>query len=128
MLRFLRKHDRAKNAYPSLDFPELYLLKDGYKNFFALQKEATTGSYLPMLDEKHQNDLRHFRKKCKTAPSNKIWAAKVISWKDTKWFLTLLFKILLRVFNFSIFNFTYISNKKKVKDSTSTTTWATNVP
>lgn len=72
MLRFLRKHDRAKNAYPSLDFPELYLLKDGYKNFFALQKEATTGSYLPMLDEKHQNDLRHFRKKCKTAPSNKI--------------------------------------------------------
>ena len=31
MLRFLRKMDRAKNRYPALDFPELYLLKDGYK-------------------------------------------------------------------------------------------------
>ena len=114
MLRFLRKHDRAKNAYPSLDFPELYLLKDGYKNFFALQKEATTGSYLPMLDEKHQNDLRHFRKKCKTAPSNKIWAIKV-----TICFyfviLTSSFQILLRVFNFSIFNYTNINRTKRWK-------------
>ena len=31
MLRFLRKMDRAKNRSPVLDFPELYLLKDGYK-------------------------------------------------------------------------------------------------
>ena len=72
MLRFLRKNDRAKNVYPNLDFPELYLLKDGYKNFFGLQQAATTGSYLPMLDVNHQGDLKHFRKKCKTAPSNKI--------------------------------------------------------
>merc|ERR1711892_120525 len=72
MLRFLRKNDRAKNVYPNLDFPELYLLKDGYKNFFSLQQAATTGSYLPMLDVNHTGDLRHFRKKCKTAPSNKI--------------------------------------------------------
>ena len=72
MLRFLRKNDRAKNVYPNLDFPELYLLKDGYKNLFALQPAATTGSYLPMLDANHQGDLKHFRKKCKTAPSNKI--------------------------------------------------------
>jgi len=31
ILRFLRKMDRAKNRYPALDLPELYLLKDGYK-------------------------------------------------------------------------------------------------
>ena len=34
--RFMRKIDRKENCmeYPSLYFPELYLLEGGYKNFF----------------------------------------------------------------------------------------------
>ena len=31
LLRCLRRVDRSRNCYPKLDFPELYLLKDGYK-------------------------------------------------------------------------------------------------
>ena len=31
LLRCLRRFDRAKNCYPQLDFPEIYLLKGGYK-------------------------------------------------------------------------------------------------
>lgn len=31
LLRCLRRLDRAKNCYPQLDFPEIYLLKGGYK-------------------------------------------------------------------------------------------------
>jgi hypothetical protein len=36
MSRFLRKIDRANNkeCYPSLDYPELYLLEGGYKAFY----------------------------------------------------------------------------------------------
>ena len=30
MLKFLRTLDRETNRYPTLDYPELYLLKDGY--------------------------------------------------------------------------------------------------
>jgi hypothetical protein len=72
MLRCLRKLDRQRNRYPTLDFPELYLLKDGYKEFFEREKSSTTGSYLPMLDGKHTQELRHFRKKCKTLPNSKM--------------------------------------------------------
>ena len=31
MLKHLRNIDRQKNRYPKLDYPELYLLENGYK-------------------------------------------------------------------------------------------------
>ncbi|RXM90655.1 M-phase inducer phosphatase 3 [Acipenser ruthenus] len=34
MCRFLRKEDRSVNEYPALHYPELYILKGGYKDFF----------------------------------------------------------------------------------------------
>lgn len=34
MCRFVRERDRALNDYPKLHYPELYVLKDGYKDFF----------------------------------------------------------------------------------------------
>nr|XP_060635640.1 M-phase inducer phosphatase 2 [Anolis sagrei ordinatus] len=34
MCRFVREKDRACNEYPSLHYPELYVLKGGYKEFF----------------------------------------------------------------------------------------------
>lgn len=32
--RFVRERDRAANDYPSLYYPEMYILKGGYKEFF----------------------------------------------------------------------------------------------
>lgn len=34
MCVFVRKRDRALNDYPRLHYPELYVLKGGYKEFF----------------------------------------------------------------------------------------------
>lgn len=34
MCRFVRERDRAMNEYPRLHYPELYILKGGYKEFF----------------------------------------------------------------------------------------------
>ncbi|KAL7977820.1 hypothetical protein Chor_010772 [Crotalus horridus] len=34
MCRFVRERDRLGNQYPSLHYPELYILKGGYKDFF----------------------------------------------------------------------------------------------
>lgn len=32
--RFVREKDRACNEYPQLHYPELYVLKGGYREFF----------------------------------------------------------------------------------------------
>uniref|UniRef100_A0A4W5MBY5 M-phase inducer phosphatase n=1 Tax=Hucho hucho TaxID=62062 RepID=A0A4W5MBY5_9TELE len=34
MCRFVRRRDRAMNEYPNLHYPELYVLKGGYQEFF----------------------------------------------------------------------------------------------
>ncbi|CAC5413761.1 M-phase inducer phosphatase 1-B,M-phase inducer phosphatase,Cdc25-like protein phosphatase twine,M-phase inducer phosphatase 1-A,M-phase inducer phosphatase 3,M-phase inducer phosphatase 1,M-phase inducer phosphatase 2 [Mytilus coruscus] len=69
MCRFLRNHDRELNAdnYPSLYFPELYILKGGYKEFYGSYKTLCTPmNYVPMLSKDHKDDLRHFRSKSKS--------------------------------------------------------------
>ncbi|XP_033757279.1 M-phase inducer phosphatase-like [Pecten maximus] len=69
MSRFLRSKDRELNndRYPFLNFPEVYLLHDGYKGFYEAHKELCQPmSYKPMLHENHTNDLRHFRSKSKS--------------------------------------------------------------
>ncbi|XP_052061967.1 M-phase inducer phosphatase 3-like [Mytilus californianus] len=69
MCRFLRNHDRELNAenYPSLYFPELYILKGGYKDFYGSYKTLCTPvDYVPMLSKDHKDDLRHFRSKSKS--------------------------------------------------------------
>ncbi|XP_052062579.1 M-phase inducer phosphatase 3-like [Mytilus californianus] len=69
MCRFLRNHDRELNAenYPSLYFPELYILKGGYKEFYGSYKTLCTPmDYVPMLSKDHKDDLRHFRSKSKS--------------------------------------------------------------
>ncbi|XP_069128539.1 M-phase inducer phosphatase-like [Argopecten irradians] len=72
MYRFLRAQDRALNkaSYPSLNFPEVYLLDQGYKAFYEHGKNfCSPMSYVPMLHKSHTEDLRHFRSKSKS------WAA-----------------------------------------------------
>jgi rhodanese-related sulfurtransferase len=72
MLRFLRSKDRELNKenYPTLSFPEMYLLDGGYKAFFNEHPQLCDPiSYRPMLHSEHSADLRHFR------TSSKSWTA-----------------------------------------------------
>ena len=56
--------------YPKLNFPEIYLLEGGYKEFYESNPDLCfPQAYKPMLDKQHSGDLRHFRVKSKS------WAA-----------------------------------------------------
>ncbi|XP_040916341.1 M-phase inducer phosphatase 2 [Toxotes jaculatrix] len=67
MCRFVRERDRAMNDYPALHYPELYILKGGYKDFFPhFQSQCEPQSYRPMHHEDFKEDLRKFRLKSRT--------------------------------------------------------------
>ncbi|XP_053088803.1 M-phase inducer phosphatase 2 isoform X3 [Pangasianodon hypophthalmus] len=67
MCRFVRERDRVLNEYPNLHYPELYILKGGYKDFFPLHKmECEPQEYRPMHHEDFKDDLRKFRLKSRT--------------------------------------------------------------
>ncbi|XP_062851158.1 M-phase inducer phosphatase 2 [Trichomycterus rosablanca] len=67
MCRFVRERDRILNEYPNLHYPELYILKGGYKDFFPLyQMECEPQAYRPMHHEDFKEDLRKFRLKSRT--------------------------------------------------------------
>ncbi|GFG39317.1 hypothetical protein Cfor_02242 [Coptotermes formosanus] len=69
LFRFLRNSDRDRNkeSYPTLNYPELYLLHGGYKTFFEKYSDKCEPcAYRPMLDPDHENELRHFRSKSKS--------------------------------------------------------------
>ncbi|MEE6479955.1 hypothetical protein FKM82_012419 [Ascaphus truei] len=67
MCRFLREEDRARNEYPSLHYPELYLLKGGYKEFFPEYKElCKPQNYCPMHHQDFREELLKFRTKSKS--------------------------------------------------------------
>ena len=69
LMRELREKDRSinKHSYPSLCFPEIYLLEGGYKEFYMqFEKQCMPQSYLPMLHDNHRSDMKLFRKKSKT--------------------------------------------------------------
>ncbi|XP_069141028.1 M-phase inducer phosphatase-like [Argopecten irradians] len=69
MMRFLRTQDRAQNEanYPSLTYPEMYLLDGGFKAFYQTDKTLCYPmEYKPMLHPGHGKDLRHFRSKSKS--------------------------------------------------------------
>ncbi|KAH8409976.1 hypothetical protein KR009_003415 [Drosophila setifemur] len=69
LLRFLRSNDRSLHThnYPTLDYPELYLLHNGYKEFFGTYAQLCEPSgYVPMLAPVHNEEFRHFRAKTKS--------------------------------------------------------------
>ncbi|KAL4660985.1 M-phase inducer phosphatase 2 [Arapaima gigas] len=67
MCRFVRERDRELNEYPSLHYPELYVLKGGYKEFFPLfQTQCEPQAYRPMNHEDFKEDLRVFRQKSRS--------------------------------------------------------------
>ncbi|XP_012875766.1 PREDICTED: M-phase inducer phosphatase 3 [Dipodomys ordii] len=56
--RSLRGEDRALNQYPALYYPELYILKGGYRDFFPEYMElCEPQSYCPMHHQDHQAEL-----------------------------------------------------------------------
>ncbi|XP_041264458.1 M-phase inducer phosphatase 1 isoform X2 [Onychostruthus taczanowskii] len=67
MCRFVREQDRLSNEYPNLHYPELYVLKGGYKDFFArCQSFCEPQSYRPMHHKDFKEDLKRFRTKSRT--------------------------------------------------------------
>ncbi|KAL7051627.1 hypothetical protein ACKWTF_004538 [Chironomus riparius] len=65
--RFLRNHDRMSSPYPTLQYPEVYLLHGGYKEFFQNNSDlCDPESYRPMLDNNYSNEYKHFRAKSKS--------------------------------------------------------------
>ena len=65
--RFLRNHDRMSSPYPTLQYPEIYLLHGGYKEFFQNNSDlCDPHSYRPMLDTSFSNEYKHFRAKSKS--------------------------------------------------------------
>ncbi|XP_077394903.1 M-phase inducer phosphatase 2 isoform X2 [Festucalex cinctus] len=67
MCRYVRERDRSINDYPKLHYPELYVLKGGYKEFFPLyQMQCEPESYRTMMDEDFREDLRNCRLKSRS--------------------------------------------------------------
>ncbi|KAM9223610.1 M-phase inducer phosphatase 2-like [Leptosomus discolor] len=67
MCRFIREKDRACNEYPHLHYPELYVLKGGYREFFPqYQMHCEPQDYRPMDHEDFKEDLRKFRQKSRS--------------------------------------------------------------
>jgi len=64
----LRQCDRANHAdsYPSLSYPELYLLEGGYKAFYEQHgRLCSPRDYVPMLRQGCEPALRQYRAECK---------------------------------------------------------------
>ncbi|NXF40746.1 MPIP1 phosphatase, partial [Nyctibius bracteatus] len=67
MCRFVRERDRLGNEYPNLHYPELYVLKGGYRDFFQRCRSfCEPQSYRPMHHEDFKEDLKKFRTKSRT--------------------------------------------------------------
>uniref|UniRef100_A0A674ELZ2 M-phase inducer phosphatase n=1 Tax=Salmo trutta TaxID=8032 RepID=A0A674ELZ2_SALTR len=58
----LRSVDRSMNEYPALHYPELYVLKGGYRDFYhSHQEHCEPQSYCPMHHEDHREELLRCR-------------------------------------------------------------------
>ncbi|XP_074052132.1 M-phase inducer phosphatase 2 [Macrotis lagotis] len=67
MCRFVRERDRTANDYPNLYYPEMYILKGGYKDFFPQYPTfCEPQDYRPMNHEDFKEDFKRFRLKSRT--------------------------------------------------------------
>uniref|UniRef100_UPI00398F665F M-phase inducer phosphatase 1-B-like isoform X2 n=1 Tax=Pristiophorus japonicus TaxID=55135 RepID=UPI00398F665F len=67
MCRLVREEDRSMNEYPNLCYPELYILKGGYKAFFPqFTSHCDPPEYCPMDHEDYQEEMLKLRKKSKS--------------------------------------------------------------
>ncbi|XP_069098553.1 M-phase inducer phosphatase 1-A-like [Pleurodeles waltl] len=71
LCRTLRKLDRNANPYPTLCYPELYILKGGYKDFYGkFQELCEPQAYVHMLHTDFREEMRNFHRK------NNSWTAR----------------------------------------------------
>jgi hypothetical protein len=63
-LQLLREMDRRFNLYPTLSYPQLYILDEGYKFFFETHLYCCNGGYIPMKDQHFKTDLAIAKKVC----------------------------------------------------------------
>lgn len=86
MCRFLREQDRKTHSdcYPKLFYPELYVLKGGYKEYFEQQgtEHCEPKTYRPMLHKQYNHELKHYRKETKTWGRSKSWHGRERSRKS----------------------------------------------
>ncbi|NWW06066.1 MPIP2 phosphatase, partial [Oreocharis arfaki] len=62
MCKFLRERDRSCHEYPQLYYPELYVLKGGYREFFfQFSSHCEPRDYRPMEHPAFKEELRKFR-------------------------------------------------------------------
>ncbi|NWW19323.1 MPIP2 phosphatase, partial [Falcunculus frontatus] len=62
MCKFLRERDRSCHEYPQLHYPELYVLKGGYREFFfQFPSHCEPRDYRPMEHAAFKEELRKFR-------------------------------------------------------------------
>ncbi|NXR66850.1 MPIP2 phosphatase, partial [Rhadina sibilatrix] len=62
MCKFLRERDRSCHEYPQLHYPELYVLKGGYREFFfQFPNHCEPRDYRPMEHPAFKEELRKFR-------------------------------------------------------------------
>ncbi|NWY91260.1 MPIP2 phosphatase, partial [Loxia curvirostra] len=62
MCKFLREKDRSCHEYPQLHYPELYVLKGGYREFFfQFPGHCEPRDYRPMEHPAFKEELRKFR-------------------------------------------------------------------
>ncbi|NWV60878.1 MPIP2 phosphatase, partial [Malurus elegans] len=62
MCKFLRERDRSCHVYPQLHYPELYVLKGGYREFFfQFPGHCEPRDYRPMEHPAFREELRRFR-------------------------------------------------------------------
>ncbi|NXK69709.1 MPIP2 phosphatase, partial [Sylvietta virens] len=62
MCKFLRQMDRSRHEYPKLHYPELYVLKGGYHEFFfQFPSHCEPQDYRPMEHPAFKEELRKFR-------------------------------------------------------------------
>jgi M-phase inducer phosphatase len=55
------------SPYPALHYPEIYLLHNGYKEFFENNSDlCEPHAYRQMLDSNFSNEYKHFRAKSKS--------------------------------------------------------------
>ncbi|KAH1023036.1 M-phase inducer phosphatase isoform X1 [Dendroctonus ponderosae] len=73
LYRYMRQEDRKKNMqmYPSLYFPEMYILEGGYKRFYEeYSNMCSPPSYIEMRDPRHTNDMLLCRQTSRTWDSD----------------------------------------------------------
>lgn len=84
MARFLREKDREanKDCYPRLNYPEIYILEGGYKNFYHSDPDLCQPQhYQPMDDPNYLAELKSFRSKAKSVKTQQTRRAGIRRYK-----------------------------------------------